>query len=401
MARSATAFWPSGHIVILCGSLLSGLVTPALAAGSWGLSGQDALSTREALLPEDSLKAVQEHWLRSRLRFSGRTDSDKERHAGTLNVKLNSLFAVNHHASLRYDDSSAHRTSTGRQVVGLGYGMPLGQNHLNVNVTSTAYDDVVRADNARYQKSGQVRDVNLTGSRSLFSWAGYHFLGTLAYNTVNEAWRQQDQGWHSREYQISTLGFEARAHHDLAGGVSLTSGLRAMTGVETELMGTVDTRTQAKDDQFERMLFSASLGRELYNWHWDLGGQYQLSSADLPGSQYLQVAGSDRSSGFNGQSLSVAEGGWFRLASQSPDFSVPFFPRMSSSLSLSLHRGWVPDHGFQHDQAGHVTAGEISFGFRAPEFSAGLSIGRVLDTSTTAILVPDQADVQFSMSLQI
>jgi hypothetical protein len=74
---------------------------------------------------------------------------------------------------------------------------------------------------------------------------------------------------------------------------------------------------------------------------------------------------------------------------------------MLSSVRLSVLRGWVPDASFQQEQSGHVTSGELSLGLSARKFSADVSVGRVLGTTTEAIAVPDHPDVRLSMSLQI
>jgi hemolysin activation/secretion protein len=197
------------------------------------------------------------------------------------------------------------------------------------------------------------------------------------------------------------LGFEALGRHDLMGGFTLSSGFRAVTGIETEAERTAGGYQDARDDQFGRMLVTAALDRELLDWQWDLEGQYQIASPDIPGSHRLQVAGSALSTGYSGQSLSVAEGGWLRLGSRSPTFNLPFFPQMLSSVRLSVLRGWVPDASFQQEQSGHVTSGELSLGLSARKFSADVSVGRVLGTTTEAIAVPDHPDVRLSMSLQI
>jgi len=365
------------------------------------LSERDALSTQEALFAEDRLKATREHWLRSKFEFSGRTNEDSDRLDGALNLGLKNMFGESHRADLRYTDSRAYRVSNERRVLGFGYGLPVGRNQLSMELTNTAYDEVSKVEGARYQKAGRIRNVAVTGSRPLFSVSGYSIRGRAGYNAVTQSWTRQSDEDHRNHYEVSTLGLEAHGRHDLLAGFSLASGVTAVTGIETEAEGTAGTYQESQDEQFGRMLFTASLDREMLDWQWGLEGQYQLASADTPGSHRLQVAGAALSTGYSGQSLSVAEGGWLRLGSRSPTFNVPFFPQMLSSVRLSVLRGWVPDASFQHDQSGHVTSGELSLGLSARKFSADVSVGRVLGTTTEVIVVPDHPDVRLSMSLQI
>lgn len=365
------------------------------------LDGDTPETSRQALLPENSLKLTREHWLRSKMKFSGRTNRDTDHRDGALNVGLNGLFWANHRAGVRYSDAKTYRVGNERRVLGFSYGLPVGRNHLDIELRNTAYEEVSRADGSRFQKEGRTRDLTITGRRALFSTFGYQFLGRAGYSSVNQYWTRRTDEVHRSSYQLSTVGFEANGHHNLYGGFDLSSGLRAVTGIEAEIERATDSEQGRREEQFGRMVLSASLDRELLAWQWGLDGEYQLASADIPGSQHLRVAGSGLVAGFNGQSLSVAEGGWLRLGSRSPEFDVPFFPRFSSSVRLSVLRGWIPDESFQQHQAGHVTSGEVSWGLSARQFSADVSLGRVLNTTTDAITVPDQPDVRFTMSLQI
>lgn len=375
---------------------------PATGTASLPVMSTDSgMTSRQALLPQDSLKATRQHWLRSKMQFSGRTSRDADQLDGALNLGLNGLFWANHRADVRYSNARAYRVGNERKVLGFSYGLPVGGNHLDFAVKNTEYEEVSRSDGARFQKEGRTRNVMVTGRRALFSSYGYQFLGRANYSSVNQYWSRRTDEVHRSSYQLSTLGLEARGRHDLLGGFRLNSGLKAVTGVETEVEGAADQDREWRDEQFGRVVLNASLGRELLAWQWGLDGQYQLASSDIPGSQHLRVAGSALTSGFNGQSLSAAEGGWLRLGSRSPEFSLPFFPRLLSSVRVSVLRGWVPDESFQQEDAGRVTSGELSWGLSARQFSADVSVGRVLDATTDAIVVPDHPDVRFSMSLQI
>lgn len=375
---------------------------PATGAASGPvMTAYPNLTSQQALLPEDSLKATRQHWLRSKMQFSGRTNRDADQLDGALNLGLNGLFWANHRADVRYSDARAYRAGNERKVLGFSYGLPVGSNHLDFEVKNTEYEEVSRSDGSRFQKEGRTRNVMFTGRRTLFSTYGYQFLGRANYSSVNQYWTRRTDEVHRSSYQLSTLGLEARGRHDLLGGFSLNSGLKAVTGVETEVEGAAERGREWRDEQFGRVVLNASLGRELLAWQWGLDGQYQMASSDIPGSQRLRVAGAALTSGFNGQSLRVAEGGWLRLGSRSPEFSVPFLPRLLSSVRVSVLRGWVPDESFQQEDAGRVTSGELSWGLSARQFSADVSVGRVLNATTDAIVVPDHPDVRFSMSLQI
>jgi len=394
---------PSGRWKLLSALFLcvAGAYCPPAAASESTLAGKASQTTREALLPQNALQATREHWLRSRMQFSGRTKRDTDHLDGALNLGLKGLFWANHRADVQYSDAKTYRVGNERRVLGFSYGLPLAGNHLDVELRNTAYEEVSRADGARFQKEGRTRNLIVTGRRALFSSYGYQFLGRANYASVDQYWTRRSDEVHRSSYQISSLGLEANGHHSLYGGFSLNTGLRAVTGIEAEVANSSGSEGNQREEQFGRMVFTASLDRELLAWHWDVDGQYQLASEDIPGSQHLRVAGAGLTAGFNGQSLSVAEGGWLRLGSSSPEFGLPFFPRVSSSVRLSVLRGWVPDESFQRHQAGHVTSGEVSWGVTAQQFSADVSLGRVLTTTTDAIVIPDRPDVRFTMSMQI
>lgn len=125
------------------------------SASEGPFSDRDALSTQEVLFAEDRLKATREHWLRSKLEFSGRTNKDADGLDGALNLGVKDLFGNNHRADLKYTDSRAFRASNERRVLGFGYGMPVGRNHLNMELTNTAYDEVSKADGGGSRRQGE------------------------------------------------------------------------------------------------------------------------------------------------------------------------------------------------------------------------------------------------------
>ncbi|MGC8119120.1 ShlB/FhaC/HecB family hemolysin secretion/activation protein [Marinobacter sp. VGCF2001] len=352
-------------------------------------------------MTENTLKARYEHWLRSKMRFSGRTSRESDRLDGALNLGFNGLFWKDHRAGVRYRDARTYRAGDQKKVLGFSYALPLGSNYFDLELKNTAYEEVSVTDGAQFQKEGRSRNLTLAGRRALFSLHGYRFLGRAHYTSTSKQWTRQRNEIHRTRYQLSTVGLEARGQHSLLGGFRLHSGLSAVTGIETESRGLSNQEREWRDDQFERFEINASVNREVLNWRWGLDGRYQFATAGLPDSQYLRVAGSRLMAGFNGQSLKVAEGGWLRLGSESPDFALPLFPRLLSSVRLSVLRGWVPDEPFQQHKAGFVTSGELSWGLTAHQFSADVSLGRVLNTTTSAIAVPDHPDVRVSMNLQI
>lgn len=343
------------------------------------------------------LQPVREHWLRSRMTFSGSSDQDSRYQKGALNVGVTNLFRADHQASFQYTDSCALRVNEKRQGLRVNYGLGLGRGRLDFALTNKDYDKQVEDGAKRVQKQGRVRNLTLAGSRPLFSAWGYRFRGYASYTSVSKRWRLQSEGLQWSDYQVSTFGVTARGHHRLPGGFSLATGVTTDAGVEYELAGASEAGGAVHDEHFRRFLVTASLDREFRDWQFGLDGQYQAASKDIPGSHRIHVASSRLSGGFNGQSLKAIEGGWLRLGTRSPSVNLPLASHLRAHFKLLLLKGWVPAKTFQHEDAGQLVSGELVLGFVAREFRADFSIGRMLDTTTTALNKPGRPDMRFAM----
>ena len=152
---------------------------------------------------------------------------------------------------------------------------------------------------------------------------------------------------------------------------------------------------------FYKVAVSASLEQELFHWNCRAIGRYQFADEDLPSSEYLKVAGPSMFTGFNGQSVSVVRGGWLRLDTASPVWPVPFVDGVLSTVNFAVLQGWIPYSEVQASRYGKASAGQVSLRMQGRAFTANVSVGRMLGTSTNAMTMPDHPDVRFSLSLQI
>ena len=110
---------PSGRWKLLSALFLCvAAYCPPVAASESTLAGNASQTTREALLPQNALQATREHWLRSRMQFSGRTNRDAEHRDGDLNLGLKGLFWANHRADVKYSDARTYRVGNERRVLG-------------------------------------------------------------------------------------------------------------------------------------------------------------------------------------------------------------------------------------------------------------------------------------------
>lgn len=132
----------------------------------------------------------------------------------------------------------------------------------------------------------------------------------------------------------------------------------------------------------------------------EVNGRYQFASEDLASSEYLQIAGPSMMRGFNGQSLSVSEGGWVRVDARSPGYVIPFMDATVSNVMVSVLRGWSPSSGTNEEDF-EASTGEIALQLQTPGFEARMSVGRILDVSGPGMDKPSRPDVSLSMSMAI
>ena len=80
---------------------------------------------------------------------------------------------------------------------------------------------------------------------------------------------------------------------------------------------------------------------------------------------------------------------------------MPFVDGVLSSVNFAVLQGWVPYSGVQANRYGKASAGQVSLKMQGRAFTANVSVGRMLRTSSTAMTMPDHPDVRFSLTMGI
>ncbi|MFO8142449.1 MAG: ShlB/FhaC/HecB family hemolysin secretion/activation protein [Marinobacter sp.] len=382
--------------------LLCAASQPLYAAGdgSWLRNGWQPYSDNFAG-SEDAFKEKREHWLRSRLKFSGKTALNSDGLEGAVGVATDRLVGRNDAIGFDYRDAQSYKNGSGSSNVSLRYRFPAGANHLRVEARKSRYNRAVSHGDRRYDASGESRELNVGVSRPLFSRFGMAFGGVARHRGRGSASFEAGSLVSESRYQVSSLGLEASGGHELAAGLFANTRIQALSGREFQSTdyplqdGMVDERG------FYKVAVSASIERSLFQWNWQVNGRYQFADEDLPSSEYLMVAGPSMLAGFNGQSVAVVRGGWLRLGTASPPWPMPFVRGVLSSVNFAVLQGWVPDFGAQADRHGKASAGQVALKMQGRAFTANVSVGRMISASNAAITMPDHPDVRFSLTMEI
>lgn len=382
--------------------LLCAASQPLSAAeeGSWLRNGWQPY-TDNFTGSEDAFKQEREHWLRSRLKFSGRTALNSDGLDGAVGVATDRLVGQNDAIGFHYRDAQSYKNDSGSSNASLRYRFPAGANYLRIEAGRSRYNHGVSNGEHRYDAHGESRELKVGASRPLFSRFGMAFGGVARHQGRGSASFEEGSLVSASRYQVSSLGLEASGGHKLAAGLVANTRIQALSGREFRATdyplqdGTVDERG------FYKVAVSASIERALFQWNWRVNGRYQFADEDLPSSEYLMVAGPSMLAGFNGQSVAVVRGGWLRLATASPTWPMPFVRGVLSSVNFAVLQGWVPDSGAQADRHGKASAGQVALKMQGRAFTANVSVGRMISASNAAMTMPEHPDVRFSLTMEI
>ncbi|PSF06505.1 hypothetical protein C7H08_15490 [Marinobacter halophilus] len=368
--------------------------------GSWLRNGWQPYSDSVAGTA-DSFKEEREHWLRSRLKFSGKTAQNSDGLDGAVGVATDKLVSQSDAIGFDYRDAQSYKNDTSSNNLSLRYRFPAGANRLRIEAARSRYNRAVSDGTRRYEASGEARELNLEANRPLFSRFGMAFGGIARHRGRDSASFKEDSLISESRYQVSSLGLEARGGHELPAGLIANTWIQALSGREFHSTdyplqdGMVDERG------FYKVAVSASIEQEVFRWNWRMNGRYQFADEDLPSSEYLMVAGPSMLAGFNGQSVAVVRGGWLRVGTASPTWHMPFVRGVLSSINLAVLHGWAPDVGAQANRHGKASAGQVALKMQGRAFTANVSLGRMISASTAALTMPDHPDVRFSLFMDI
>lgn len=372
----------------------------AAEGGTWSRNGWQP-DTDPFGVGVEAYREEREHWLRSRLKFSGKTDLSSDGRDGALGLAADSLIGQRDAIGFNYRDSRSYKDDTDSSAASIRYQFPAGSSQLQVEAGSSRYDHAVSSGSHRYSAGGESRVLGFGASRSLFSQFGMDFDGLVRHRGRNHVSFEEDERVSESRYELSSLGLEARGGLELPGGLFASTRIHALSGRERSATDYPLDHNTSDAGQFYKVAMSASVEQALYQWTWRVNGRYQFANEDLPVSEYLTVAGPSMLTGFNGQSVAAVRGGWLRFDTVSPLWHMPFTDGVLSSLNVSLLQGWVPYSAVQADRHGIASAGQVSLKMQGRAFTANVSVGRMIRASTTAITMPDHPDVRFSLSMGI
>ncbi|MCR8915782.1 ShlB/FhaC/HecB family hemolysin secretion/activation protein [Marinobacter panjinensis] len=349
----------------------------------------------------DAFKEEREHWLRSRLKFSGKTALNSDGINGAVGVAADRLVGKSDAIGFDYRDARSYKNDTDSSGASFRYRFPAGANRLRIEAGRSRYEHAVSNGDRRFNASGESRVMGLGVSRPLFSRFGMAFGGIAQHRGRDSVSFRENSLVSESRYQLSTLGLEARGGHELWGGIVANTNMLALSGREFQATDYPMHDDQTEEGDFYKVAMSASVEHELFQWNWRVKGRYQFANEDLPASEYITVAGPSMLTGFNGQSLSVVRGGWLRLDTASPAWPMPFVDGVLSSVNFAVLQGWVPYSVAQANRHGTASAGQVSLKMQGRAFTANVSVGRMIRTSSTAMTMPDHPDVRFSLSMGI
>ena len=335
------------------------------------------------------------------LTFSGKTETNSDGHDGVVGVAADRLLGQSDRIGFDYRDSRSYRNETDSSTASFHYRFPAGANKVQVEAGRSRYDRARSSGNRRFNASGQSRALGLGASRPLFSRFGVAFDGVARHRGRSSESFEYDSLVSESRYELSSFGLEASGNRELMAGMRMKTRMLALSGREFQSTDYPSGDDLTDKRAFYKVAVSASLEQEVFHWHCRASGRYQFADADLPSSEYLTVASPSMSAGFNGQSVSVLQGGWLRLDTASPAWSMPFVDGVLSTVNFAVLQGWIPHSEAQAGRHGKASAGQISLKMQGRAFTADVSVGRMLGTSTMAMTMPDHPDVRFSLSLRI
>lgn len=339
-------------------------------------------------------------YLSNRIEVSGSSSHSNDRSAGHLTLAANGVIWSRHELGLQFSDSASRKEDDGQKSLALRYAMPLIGNRLELEVEESQYRGVLTEPGQQLDVSGNQSFFRFTATRSLGSVLGWDVHQVIRHSGSDRSVYEEAEWVRDSAHQLSSIGLKCSGAEELGGGFRASTQLTAVGGMEYRSTEYAETETQ-KRTQFHRLELEALLQRQVLDWNLDLGGRYQFAPEDLPGSERITVGGSALISGFNGQSVSSAEGGWLRLDAASPSYHMPFASRFRSSVSFSLMRGWAPLEKGDRQRFASVSAGEISLNVSSDRFRADMTVGSLIDSDRLDVFVPSVPDVALSLHMGI
>lgn len=339
-------------------------------------------------------------YLSNRIEVSGSSSQNNDRSAGHLALSGNGIIWSRHELGLRFRDTASRKEGEGEQSLELRYAMPLIGNHLELEIEESQFRGVLNQPGQQLDISGDRDFFRFTATRPLGSFLGLDMHQVIRHTGSTSSVYEESEWVRDSSHQLSSVGLKCSSAQELQGGLQASTKLTAVGGVEYRSTEHVDGETEDRT-QFHRVELAALLQKQVLDWQLDLGGRYQFAPEDLPGSERIAVGGSALMSGFNGQSVSSTEGGWLRLNAASPSWHIPFATRFQSSVSLSVMRGWAPDDTGDEKRLSAISAGEISLNINSDRFRANMTVGRLLDSGRSDVVVPTTPDVALSLHMGI
>lgn len=390
-------------IIIRMLALFGCIVSVAASAESMDSAefGQWRPYADKRLLGSTNLQESREHWLRSKLRFSGKTNRDSEGLDGHVGLSANDLIWAQHVAGVNFSDRTSRKDANEQRSLDFRYSFPAGRSHISVNLQNTKYSHTADSEDTRFLAGGESTTFGLTGERPVASLYNVNIDSVFRHTRRDNRSLERGEWVSESSYQLSTFGLKGHRQYELVKGIQASSHVLALGGYEYQGTDYRYDGAIVEEDPFHKVSVSASLSRELLHWQWGVDGRYQYGSGELPGSEHLLIAGPAMLSGYNGQSLSVIEGGWVRLDTRSPSYPVPFTRNILSSMRLSVVKGWASDIPAQSDRHGKASTGQVSVHLTGRDFVADVSVGRMLNSSNEALTIPDRPDVRLSLSMDI
>ncbi len=370
-------------------------------SGDSGRGEKEQSHSNSLLGAADAFHREREHWLKSRLKFSGKTSQSNHGSDGVVGVSSDNFIGQNDSLGLNYHDRVSQRDETDVSATSFRYQFPAGVNQLTVETGSSEFQQAVSSGDRRYTAGGESSVVGFGASRPLFSRLGLTFNGIASHVGRDSRTYEQGDLVSQNSYELSSFGIEAQGGYELWGDIHASTGILALSGREYSATEDDSQNELGWEEDFYKLAMTASVERDFYRWRWKIRGRYQFADEDLPVSEYLKVAGPSMMAGFNGQSLSAFEGGWLRFDTASPSWQMPFFDEVLSSLNFAVLHGWVPDTSLASDRYGKAAAGQVSLQLQGRAFTANVSVGRMIKASSITMSVPERPDVQLSLTMGI
>ena len=181
---------------------------------------------------EMSDREIREHWLRSKLKFSGRSSMSREGLDGQLGVAADNLMGENHALGMSFRDAKSQRNANGSKALDLDYSFPVGSADLSLRAGNHHSEYQKHLSDQRIDASSESRVMGLDGSRFLLSRYGIRFDGLVRHVARDTQSFEQGDLVSDSAYQKSALGLKGQWSEELVGGLYARSDVSAIGGRE-------------------------------------------------------------------------------------------------------------------------------------------------------------------------